>query len=58
MCGIVAVFSRRDPISAALMDRATQSIYHRGATPEEVAREGYKFTTTNNGTSVLIRGQQ
>ena len=30
MCGIVAVFSRRDPISAALMDRATQSIYHRG----------------------------
>ncbi len=30
MCGIVAVLSRRDPISAALMDRATQSIYHRG----------------------------
>ena len=30
MCGIVALFSRRDPISAAVMQRATQSLYHRG----------------------------
>ncbi len=30
MCGIVALFSRRDPISAATMERATQSLYHRG----------------------------
>jgi asparagine synthase (glutamine-hydrolysing) len=30
MCGIVAVFSRRDPISSATMERATSSLYHRG----------------------------
>ncbi len=30
MCGIVAVFSRRDPIAAATLQRATQSLYHRG----------------------------
>jgi asparagine synthase (glutamine-hydrolysing) len=30
VCGIVALFSRRDPISAAVMERATQSLYHRG----------------------------
>jgi asparagine synthase (glutamine-hydrolysing) len=30
MCGIVAVFSRRDPISAATVERATQILYHRG----------------------------
>src|SRR5262245_54675356 len=30
MCGIVALFSRRDPISTAVMQRATQSLYHRG----------------------------
>ncbi len=30
MCGIVALFSRRDPISAATMERATQSLFHRG----------------------------
>src|SRR5229473_8362678 len=30
MCGIVALFSRGDPISAAVMQRATQSLYHRG----------------------------
>src|SRR5436305_14322328 len=30
MCGIVALFSRRDPISAAVMQQATQSLYHRG----------------------------
>jgi asparagine synthase (glutamine-hydrolysing) len=30
MCGIVAAFSRRDPISAASLQRATQSLYHRG----------------------------
>src|SRR5262247_2725439 len=30
MCGIVALFSRRDPISPAVMQRATQSLYHRG----------------------------
>ena len=30
MCGIVALFSRRDPISEAVLRRATQSLYHRG----------------------------
>jgi asparagine synthase (glutamine-hydrolysing) len=30
MCGIVALFSRREPISAAVMERATRSLYHRG----------------------------
>ena len=30
MCGIVALFSRRDPISEAVLQRATQSLYHRG----------------------------
>jgi asparagine synthase (glutamine-hydrolysing) len=30
MCGIVALFSRRDPISEAVLHRATQSLYHRG----------------------------
>ena len=30
MCGIVAAFSRRDPISATTIERATQSLYHRG----------------------------
>ena len=30
MCGIVAAFSRRDPISAATLERATHSLYHRG----------------------------
>ena len=30
MCGIVALFSRRDPISASALQRATQSLYHRG----------------------------
>jgi asparagine synthase (glutamine-hydrolysing) len=30
MCGIVAIFSRRDPVSPAVVQRATQSLYHRG----------------------------
>lgn len=30
MCGIVALFSRRDPISEAVLHRATLSLYHRG----------------------------
>ncbi|HEY3988407.1 MAG TPA: asparagine synthase (glutamine-hydrolyzing) [Acidobacteriaceae bacterium] len=30
MCGIVAFFSRRDPVCAAALERATQSLYHRG----------------------------
>lgn len=30
MCGIVALFSRRDPVSAAALQRATQSLFHRG----------------------------
>jgi asparagine synthase (glutamine-hydrolysing) len=30
MCGIVALFSRRDSISATVLQRATQSLYHRG----------------------------
>jgi asparagine synthase (glutamine-hydrolysing) len=30
MCGIVALFSRREPISETVLQRATQSLYHRG----------------------------
>jgi asparagine synthase (glutamine-hydrolysing) len=30
MCGIVAVFSRRDPVTADLIQRATQCLRHRG----------------------------
>jgi asparagine synthase (glutamine-hydrolysing) len=30
MCGIVAVFSRREPVSPVVLQRATASLYHRG----------------------------
>ena len=30
MCGIAAIFSRRDPIPAAVISQATRSLYHRG----------------------------
>ena len=30
MCGIVAAFSRREPIAVESLKRATQSLYHRG----------------------------
>jgi asparagine synthase (glutamine-hydrolysing) len=30
MCGIVAVYSRREPVSPAKLERATKSLYHRG----------------------------
>ena len=30
MCGIVALFSRRDPVSVAALERATRSLHHRG----------------------------
>ena len=30
MCGIVAVFSRRDPVAESTVARATQALYHRG----------------------------
>src|SRR5215472_13343722 len=30
MCGIFAVFSRRDPVSPAAVESATRSLYHRG----------------------------
>jgi asparagine synthase (glutamine-hydrolysing) len=30
MCGIVALFSRRDPIDAQALERATQRLHHRG----------------------------
>ncbi|HWG20687.1 MAG TPA: asparagine synthase (glutamine-hydrolyzing) [Terracidiphilus sp.] len=30
MCGIVGVFSRREPVSATMLERATLSLYHRG----------------------------
>src|SRR5215813_11999090 len=30
MCGIVALFSRRDPISAVALQRATRRLHHRG----------------------------
>ena len=30
MCGIVGAFSRREPVPAAMLDRATRSLHHRG----------------------------
>ncbi len=30
MCGIVGIFSRRDAISATVIERSTRSLYHRG----------------------------
>ena len=30
MCGIVGVFSRREPLDAANLERVTRSLYHRG----------------------------
>jgi hypothetical protein len=36
--------------------RAGLDVPYRLATPEEITREGWKFTTTNDGTSILIRG--
>src|ERR1039458_3188700 len=30
MCGIIGVFSRRGPVSPAVLERATMSMYHRG----------------------------
>ncbi|UWZ83636.1 asparagine synthase (glutamine-hydrolyzing) [Occallatibacter riparius] len=30
MCGIVGVYSRREPVSPAALERATNSLYHRG----------------------------
>ncbi len=30
MCGIIGVFSRRGPVSPVVLERATQSMYHRG----------------------------
>ena len=30
MCGIVAIYSRREPVSAASLEYATKSLYHRG----------------------------
>jgi asparagine synthase (glutamine-hydrolysing) len=30
MCGIVAFFSRREPVSQAALERATRSLHHRG----------------------------
>jgi asparagine synthase (glutamine-hydrolysing) len=30
MCGIVAVYSRREPVSPAILERATKTLYHRG----------------------------
>jgi asparagine synthase (glutamine-hydrolysing) len=30
MCGIVAIYSRREPVSPAILERATARLYHRG----------------------------
>jgi hypothetical protein len=37
--------------------KAGVQVPYRMATAEEAANEAWKFTTTNNGTSILIRGQ-
>lgn len=40
----------------AAFQEAGVDVPYRLATPQEIAREGWKFTTTNDGTSILIRG--
>ena len=42
----------------AAFQEAGVKIRVRMATPEEAAKESWKFTTTNNGTSVRVRGKQ
>ena len=42
MCGIVATYSRREPISPASLERATKSLWHRGPDSQQqwVSRDG------------------
>src|SRR5215470_6822269 len=42
MCGIVALFSRRDPISPDVVRKATQRLYHRGPDGQRqwISRDG------------------
>jgi hypothetical protein len=40
----------------AAFQQAGVDVPYRLATPQEIAAEGWKFTTTNDGTSILIRG--
>jgi asparagine synthase (glutamine-hydrolysing) len=42
MCGIVALYSRREPISPATLERATKRLYHRGPDGQRqwVSRDG------------------
>src|SRR5512146_1467982 len=42
MCGIVALYSRREPISPAALERATKSLYHRGPDGQRqwISRDG------------------
>lgn len=42
MCGIVAVYSHREPISPASLERATKSLWHRGPDSQQkwVSRDG------------------
>ena len=42
MCGIVAVYSRREPVSPAKLERATKTLYHRGPDGQRqwISRDG------------------
>lgn len=42
MCGIVSVFSRREPVSPATLERATKALYHRGPDGQRqwISRDG------------------
>ena len=42
MCGIVAVYSRREPISPQILERATKSLWHRGPDGQRqwISRDG------------------
>ena len=42
MCGIVALYSRREPISPATLERATKRLYHRGPDGQRqwISRDG------------------
>ena len=42
MCGIVSIYSRREPVSPTTLERATKSLYHRGPDGQRqwISRDG------------------
>ena len=51
MCGIVAAFSRRNPVSQATLERATRSLYHRGP-------DGQRWWISGDGKVGIVGGPE